>query len=322
MDHQVIVTKLREAVGNSDIEFFPTIGMFSAKSDLTIKLNRPAGALDSDETAFEAWALIFKRWINPKAKVSLDWAEPSCKGAKILLNRHLFKVYMFLRAFPTWFFVVPSKEEALRNFEKELKETRLVVTLPDAEATGDKCKDNETGIEIMFVDCFPNLLKSKTDITDLYRQLPVGIFKENVGKYNVFLPDKRASVDLWGINKVKKKLNIFELKYYNGSTVKIGALSQLFYYLCVVNELLVKKDGLLELPDNRKVTKKRGADVLYEHIKEYKRLRGYLLVDKLHPLLDDKVFDLLNEGLKNMGEDVKVEKLIYSKENASLALVD
>ena len=147
----------------------------------------------------------------------------------------------------------------------------------------------EPETELFFMNHQRPLLESVlgTDDSELERQLPVGVFDGFPSKKTdcpIFSHGKSA-VDLWTASK--DKVILFELKKPKGNK-KVGAISELFFYVNVINDL---KSENFKIEDNTKREKIRG-----------KKIEGYLLLgeNNSHPLLSELVLSEINKGLSKI----------------------
>lgn len=208
--------------------------------------------------------------------------------------------------YPAGFFILNgTKKNEVNNFIAPLK-TGRVLNRPTMKATDCSGRDSECGVESLFVDQYSNLLKQKTNVTYLYNQLPVGVFEKTVEKKNAIFTGGKSAIDLWGVNLETRTLSVYELKYKN---IMVGVLSELFFYLMILNEVCGKEKPWLKFDDKKSRNDGRGIDKL-EQSKPFSEIRGFILADAMHPLIDSQVINLFNEGLARIG-NIKVDTLLY-----------
>ena len=114
---------------------------------------------------------------------------------------------------------------------------------------------------------------------------PAGLFLGTVKAENEVFPGKKAAVDLWTWDE--DKLYAFELKYQNQM---VGMITEIFFYANYLYDLVVEKIFTL----NAKSTEKRGYHNLLEN--EFTEICGVMMTDEIHPLIDDKVLEILNKN--------------------------
>lgn len=153
----------------------------------------------------------------------------------------------------------------------------------------------------------------KANSKEINSQLPVGVFKEKIKTGNEIFTAKKSAIDLWGVNYETKTISIFELKYNN---IRMGIVSELLFYMYVLEELCISKDGLFKYLNTKKSF--RGAEH-FKNNKKYNSLKGYFLTDRLHPLITEGYINELNEGLKKLG-DLKIENILYDYHNEKILL--
>jgi hypothetical protein len=119
-----------------------------------------------------------------------------------------------------------------------------------------------------------------TNAKFIERQLPVGLFKGRVARGNEIFTRGKSAIDLWGVNK-ENDLLIFELKA--GNNARVGIISELFFYVCVMQEL---KNGRFKYEGS-------GSSSILE-IAKTRKIIAYLLAPKLHCLITPKTLWELN----------------------------
>lgn len=134
------------------------------------------------------------------------------------------------------------------------------------------------------------------------QQLPVGVFLEEIRKKNTLF---KSAIDIWGLKD--SVFSIFELKYKNS---KIGIVSELLFYIWLMNYVFLEKKNKIKYPIQASKSSYRNFNFLFNNKDNINEIKGYFLIDILHPLIDDKCLDLINTGLKNIG-NISVERLYY-----------
>ena len=269
-----------------------------------------------DKYAFEGWIVCLKRWFPEIDKVEINWKH--IKENNLHYNRFLFRVLQFKQMY-SWFSFSEEKNQAIADFKKGLEGT-LLMNYPEKDKV-HKIKGDEDKIEMLFANKYEALLKERLQLNFLNQQLPVGVFEEfeeEKKKRRLFTGGKSA-IDLWGIKN--NELCIFELKYHNKKPGKVGIISELLFYLSLMNEVFIT-EGITypKIDDKDDKVWFRGFDKLYG--KKFTSIKGYFLIDKLHPLIDQKVVDMINLGLKEIGSiSVHILKYKYDTELDKIELL-
>ncbi len=287
---------------------------------LTVKIQKPCCNMQDNNSAFEGWLLCLRRWLTDRIvhKVILDWSNivlpiNSIKNERLHYNRFLFRVYMFSQMYPEWFVVKTDKQQEVHAFISWLKIQSCLLNRPlQNKATDCSDKQKERGVESLFADKYSNLLKDKTGVTYLNSQLPVGLFRGSVKAKNAIFTRGLSAIDLWGTDVNTNTLYVYELKYQNNM---IGIISELFFYLMILNEACCKDCRWVNFEEKALTSQARGINELTKM--KFSNLRGFLLVDTIHPLIDNEVVDLFNKGLSRYG-NISVNKLLYDYNDGDL----
>lgn len=336
MDKKTILTELRAQIGNQNINFPRDIQFNIEGNNLHVQIilaptaNVRGGSdahnpvlqnLQNNSAAFESWIICIKASFKELEDVYLDWRSPDNPDSHDY-RRFLFRIMMFKLMY-TWFKIPKSKNWEVQQVEKTLAGGDIICNYPlkpidrlgerfSAEQKLRSASDwSEAYVKWLFVQndsVLNKYLKQKVKLdTDVYSQLPTGVFDGEIHKSKALFSIGASGIDLWGIEK--DTLKIFELRY---KKVTIGILSQLFFYLSICRELFLAK-GRLQYPNKliEKDIQNRGFNHLYYQQHKMKKIEGYLLADQFHPLLTNEVIDLFNEGLAQLG-NIKVKKLNYT----------
>lgn len=235
--------------------------------------------MQKDDGAFEGWALVLKRW-GKYQSVILSWDKPNSIGDGHY-QRFLFRLKHFSQDFNSWF----SIDEDCQIFLDDLKikkTEKYLLNIPSKP--DDKVSPKpEATLEDRFVNKDlrePLMTISNADF--VYKQLPVGVFKNNVSKNTSIFTRGKSAIDIWGFNK-SNELLVFELKA--DSNEKIGIISELYFYVYVL-QMVRKKVFIHEncLVDNKHLLE----------IPRTKKIRAYFLSPTLHPLIDEEILKFLN----------------------------
>ena len=309
---------------SSNIKFFEKDGKIEIllKED-AIGRGEKNNNMQEDSAAFEGWAVILKRYLEKDIK--LGFAVPlnleDLKGefeGNGHFNRFLYRALRFREQYE-WFSLsedletIIFAEDGFCDWLKENGES-FVNNVPlqdNKESNNDKISENWVermlaGKESILHDVIENV---NSEGNEIFRQLPVGLFSNTVKRENEVFARGSAAVDLW--TWAGDKLYAFELKYRNK---KVGIIAELFFYANYLYDLLIEKNFTL----NEKNTKKRGYHNLLKN--KFKEICACMVVDEIHPLIDEKVLEILNENKST--NDIKISYIMrkYNMENGCVSL--
>lgn len=269
--------------------------------------------MQNDGTAFEGWAICLKCWIPNIKKVILKWELPVKGLINVHYRRFQFRVSNFEKMF-SWFSYDNRHYQEITNFQNEF------VGIQNNFGTRPPRRPQELGekrVEYDLVNIETNqaLMQDKFEINRLNHQLPVGVKKN--GK--PFFTCRASAIDMWGITN-DKTLIIFELKYIKDKeslgnksmNIKVGIISELLFYVCVLNEIFKNNIG-------KPISKLNEEKILYAT--DIKKIRGCFLANEYHPLLENNnVLKLLNENSLGI-EFVKYNYTFLSASNLLKSIV-
>ena len=248
--------------------------------------------MQTDNAAFEGWAICLKAWLpHIIESVELKWDIPhgidKNDNKWCHYRRFLYRVLRFSEQYP-WFSVSNSNMDELERFKRELHDLQNnnFSKIPDPK--GDFDNLSETSVEYMLSSALSGNMTKEYDLDFIERQFPVGI-KKNKKK---FFTSGLSAIDLWGTKD--NTLTIIELTYIpkgvKSKNIKVGIISELFMYSCIMRDLLT---GLIIRPD---FTPNKNEERFYDNIKAYTQIRANMLANEYHPLIDSKeVIDVLND---------------------------
>jgi len=275
--------------------------------------------MQEDGAAFEGWALILKTKTKYKTIIldadeeTKSLPEPELKAGHY--NRFLFRVMCFAECYD-WFAVSDKIMYAVERFKSNFYSDGhiLVNNLGEGEA-GDNA-NLENYFEGLLVK--PDISKKLTGLSQLYRQLPVGLFLKSdsdandISDTNRIFTGGKSAIDLWGLNN--DTLSIYELKVKND---KVGVLTELFFYACYVHDMYCVSGQSFMTPRKPKETEKycRGYNILYNNRNNIAGVKAYILADNLHPSIgDDVVYTMKDMQGKNLRNISFEDPIIYNYE--------
>jgi hypothetical protein len=240
--------------------------------------------MQENKAAFEAWALFLRVYLGA-IKVSLAWKNWEKDASNDHTRRFELRVFVYKKLFSEWF----SAGE-ISPFPSD--GTKLLLNLPSDHKARAKAKEEvitnpESEADYEKVLAQSEDFKRFAGLQKLDRQLPVGVFKDEVKASSRHFSGGKSAVDLVGLDS-SKNLHLFELKRPDNN--KVGAISELLFYASVFScthstaQRRIKYDGV---PHDEYVNpaEVKSADKIFAHILGF----------ELHPLLNcPAVFDLLN----------------------------
>lgn len=126
-------------------------------------------------------------------------------------------------------------------------------------------------------------------------QLPVGVFaQKNVKDDNRIFPGGSSAIDLFGVES--DTTYIFELKF---NSKMVGIITQIYFYSMIIKD--VQKNKLKPAEKNDQLDKIIKTD----------KLSAYMIADEYHPLIDNEVIELMNEGVQ--GTEFKALKFTINQ---------
>lgn len=252
--------------------------------------------MQTDQSAFEGWAIVLKAAITNIKNVILDWEDPIYisnkeRAQQAHYNRFIMRVANFKKAY-SWFNVTQHHKEEVDNMQELLNSKSIVINYPKKPCSPltDKNKKPEAVLERELVKKW----SKNCQITD--EQLPVGLFNYGyVSKANTLTPRGASQIDLWQLDGTT--LRIFELKVKGNES--IGIISELMFYICTIKNVV---DGLIKYPDLNKVKSERHFKDFANAVKDGKinKIVGYFTASKFHSLIES---DKLKNSIKDILND-------------------
>lgn len=262
--------------------------------------------MQENEAAFESWALAFKNWLGDINEVSLEWDRPTNINNGHY-QRFLYRVCKFRELF-SWFLIGASSQELLKELKLiAYKDAKYIINFP-SNAQSEETNGTEAYYEHLFVDKYKYLLTSVADVYEdkIFRQLPVGLFKDRVNKDTAIFTGGKSAIDIWGISKDSKRLSIFELKAPDVN--KIGIISELFFYAVFEEDMLNKRF----IYDESIICNRGINEILELQNFEHKNIDAFILATNIHPLIDMKMIELLNQSFAQKQRNIKFGYICYS----------
>ena len=269
-------------------------------------LNATCINMQSDNAAFEGWAICLKAWLPEYIeRVILKWDSPNSEqmtpNNKQHYNRFLYRALRFSQQY-SWFSIADNNKREVDGFEEELYDLQNNYYSKEPELKGNLEKLSETSVEYLLANKLSDQMKSYFDLDIIDRQFPVGVKRQ--GKQ--FFTGGMSAIDLWGMKK--DILSIIELKYNGGETKnkKVGIISELFMYSNIMRDII---SGNIARPER---TSKQNEESFYLRHQSFHSLNAFMLSDEYHPLVDNEmVFEILNNYSHSNGVRVTFAKISY-----------
>jgi len=284
MNKKKIKQLLRDITQNSNISLPSSIDFKIEDGKLIICIAKEGicANMQTDKSAFESWALCLKAWLHSYFQEVLIWWDLDLPNKindkeKWHYERFKYRVCKFIKTYK-W----ASASFDCDSYYNDFRE--WVLNFPKTKPTED-IKQGEARLEKDYKE------KHEKDYEGIDRQLPVGVFNGEVKQENSVMPARSSQIDIWAIKN--NTLHVFELK--TPENKKIGIISELMYYVNIMND--VKYHRITYPSDAAKITH-RSFDKLYTAFKEGKiqHIEGHFLTQELHPLINNKVIDLMNNS--------------------------
>ena len=265
---------------------------------------------------FEGWAIATYACAQKKVVLCVDGdfgiseAEYIGKGH---LCRFLYRVMKFSEQYK-WVQLSEGLKNELGKFKSYLQAHRFTNNIGKGEAGNKNKYDDENAVEAKMAE--DGVLRSVVKSINIgngkvYRQLPVGLFEDKVGRNSAVFTGGKSAIDLWTRNG--NEINIVELKTNNPM---MGIVTEIFFYSNYIYDL-VMPDGLFTLNDLPKGKEDhRGYEEIWNSREQIAKINGIMLADykKLHPWIDEELRKILNdngmETLKYYIESYHLQEII------------
>lgn len=287
-----VLGELRRVTGNNHVQWPVGIGLREMSEGYSFTLSKAAisGNVQTNASAFEGWALALKAWISEDIQIQLDWDAASQEDRHY--QRFLYRVIKLCSATP-WISVAASSKKHLEASKVLLpcgkhKPGPFWVNAPGAPRSSEdpQGKFTEHRLEILFARGTDLLAKSGCEGKKVYRQLPVGVFRDAVSKSNYVFTGNRSAIDLWSYDLKQNAVYLYELKGPKNNHV--GAVSELMFYAYVISDVLNEHFTL---------SQSRSSDSAFPACRS---VRAFLLTATQHPLLNKKaVFQIVNQAFSD-----------------------
>ncbi len=280
---------------------------FHEVGDGTVRLNLGERCvlanMQEDKSSFEGWALALKRWVPERVKrIEIAW-ESTADSNDAHYQRFLFRLARFAELFD-WFGVANSESACeLAKLRTGKNDIRYFITTAKKPRPVDANKahprealyEDEHLLECE-INKSPAALKTLLSIEEMDRQFPVGVFENEVKRgANEIFPRGHSAIDLLGING--NDIFVFELKALGN--VKVGILSELFFYSCIVEGI---QTGQYALQEGKNDFKIEGSDIIG---RKDGIIRALMLTPDWHPLVDEELIGMVNRRFRELNRRIR-----------------
>jgi hypothetical protein len=306
----IISEKLEKVLGRAKLPSNITFKGQYEKVEIILTL-KAAGVgkdphnMQTDEAAFEAWALFIHVHCGYGIQLSLAEITKDTYGSGHY-HRFLYRALKFSEQYKKWFELSDDLAKRVEEFKEELFGVGKTFynNLPKNEATTGNSLENI--MESLFAKEYCGLLQeivySGTGLSiskdKIFRQLPVGLFKDSVEEKNRVFTGGKSAIDLW--TTAGDSIVIFELKSKNKMA---GIITELIFYANYMNDMYIAHNNFK--PSNSVRNKESGKMHRgYHHLvgasQKFKTIRAYMLTDELHGLITDEVITEMNKNNANI----------------------
>lgn len=279
--------------------------------EITITLSHTAAGLgekyknmQEDAACFEGWSAIF-RSLDNNLKINLNAEKELPKYSQgeneVHYARFLYRALRFSQQY-SWFHLSENVRGAVNSFEYFLtgKKGNLLNNCPSKSQAKTSPSHIESIVEEMLANKKNNVFYKAVGQslkTNVFRQLPVGLFEEIKQKGKEVFPSNKAAVDLWTIDG--DIVRIVELKAANPM---VGVITEIFFYTNFISDLL---NGIFVF-NKENGDESRGYNELKNS--KGKKVQGVMLADSFASLITKKVVNVLKD---NGREDLDYIKASY-----------
>lgn len=280
--------------------------------------------MQENYAAFEGWAVAIKAFCSEKTEFfkSDKWDGTIVLDVKIgelpdffigkeqgHYARFLYRALRFSETYD-WFSLSEKLEKVVQDFDTNiLKQKTLMNNPPKGEVveheTEDKNKSkkiDEKKVEYDFKE-HPKLFQGVMRQAGIdwmgetiNRQLPCGLFlassQKEVRTKNAVFTGRKSAIDLWSYYQKDNKnvMTVVELKTKNKM---IGMITEIFFYANYCRDMF-GENACFHKNLNKKQKLYRGYEQLIDH--DINHIEAVMLADEFHPLINDKVIEVLNQG--------------------------
>jgi len=301
MNKEKILNKLKQSCTYSNYVSLPAnINFYLNDNTLNLLMSKNCVVenMQENNAAFEGWSITIFRWLREDPgieKVSLSWSEPDDINNKHY-QRFLYRAKNFNDMY-SWFEIENHQylDKLKLKFDSKNNYYINVADKRDLKKIKNKL-DDENSVESLLAARGINTINGEIlKKENINYQLPVGVFaQKNVKDDNRIFPGGSSAIDLFGVES--DITYIFELKF---NSKMVGIITQIYFYSMIIKD--VQKNKLKPAEKNDHLDKIIKTD----------KLSAYMIADEYHPLIDNEVIELMNEGVQ--GTEFKALKFTINQ---------
>ncbi len=298
------------------------ISWSKANDVITLRFNEDAikKNMQTDDNAFESWILAmvalgkYDPFFHCNYSVTfykLDKSHADAGDEERVewqhYQRFLFRLNQFFELFGTQWFLLNDEDRKLaassEYFKYELKCNTGggLRDIPPDMSKIDMDKLSESQLEWFLSkhsksDRFKNSIPKTFTTGEVYRQFPIGIFKQKVSKECSLFPSGKACIDLVAVGGDDTSFWIFELKKKGNKA--LGIVSELLFYVAIVGDIIT---------GNIAVDRPKDTDCYNPQLlRDKTAINACFLAPDFHPLFLNSIIDILNDAFRLSGKRIPV----------------
>ena len=309
MNKNEILKYIKKKVNSAELPSKMDISIIDQTLFITMDAEGVLENMQNDASSFEGWIFCLKAFFSDIRTVVIDWGKPafSPDEKEIITqqkhyNRFLLRVIWFIDNY-SWATVVEHKRAELLSFQCRF--SRFTLNFP-RQNSKDKREKSETDQKMKYEAILETAIYQHLSTTSVANhQLPMGLFDGQVLLDTAITPGGASQADLWKIEK--DEFCVYELKdSIHTDNIRVGIITELMFYANVLHRLFITQEIQYPLvADLYRTTKRDDAfrgfeyilDAIYLHTITH--IKAVLLTDRLHPLIEYKKEQLLNDMSQN-----------------------
>lgn len=261
--------------------------------------------MQNDASSFEGWIFCLKAFFSDIRTVVIDWENPAFSPDEKVIktqqnhyNRFLLRVIWFIDNY-SWVTVAEHRRADILSFQRRFN--LLTLNFP-RQKSKDKREKSKTDQKMKYEAILETAIYKHLSATSVANhQLPMGLFDGKVKLTTAITPGGTSQADLWKIEK--DEFCVYELKdCIHTDNMRVGIITELMFYANVLHRLFITQE--IKYPfeadlyrTNKRDNASRGfeyiLDAIYQHTITH--IKAVLLTDRLHPLIEYKREQLLND---------------------------
>lgn len=218
-DYEFLKKELRKSYSGADLPQYYRYSLARRTKNLTIKILEKGltANMQSNESAFESWAIVLRFYLNNYIKtVTIDWEDTSVNiNGNLHYNRFVYRINKFVQSYDWVMSVKPIPPVP----------SSLFCNCPNKEAASIEKEFSEGWLECKYVE------KHKEDYDLMNHQLPVGLFYDKVSNDTYYATGKKSAIDIWAT--IDNVFYLFELK--KADNKPLGIISEIMFYTTSVS---------------------------------------------------------------------------------------